>query len=67
MVLKIAGIAALLPLLAGDADFPPLRVPTETQQPMVYNDVMRGKPVRIVALKVRVESAQAAIHRARQP
>lgn len=41
-------------LIAGDNDFPELRLPEHVNEPVAYDGFMRGEPIRIIALRTRV-------------
>jgi two-component system, OmpR family, sensor histidine kinase TctE len=41
--------------IAGDADFPALRIPSAQNEPLPYEDRMRGEPVRVVSLKKMID------------
>src|SRR3569832_66307 len=40
--------------VVGDKDFPLLRSPQHSQELIAYDDVMRGEPIRIIALKTHI-------------
>jgi two-component system sensor histidine kinase TctE len=48
-------------LLAGDADFPPLRQPALARTPLAYDGAMRGEATRIVAMRAEVEGQSVEI------
>jgi len=48
-------------LLAGDADFPPLRHPPGVRAPLAYDGAMRGEATRIVAIRADVDGQRVDI------
>lgn len=48
-------------IVAGDVDFPLLIEPSAVSVPLAYDGVMRGKPVRIVSLKVTLNTEDVLI------
>ncbi|MFC5473896.1 sensor histidine kinase [Paraherbaspirillum soli] len=48
-------------LLAGDADFPALPEKEALNDPSTYDDLMRGEPIRVMALKTRIGNESISI------
>ncbi|NEX64605.1 sensor histidine kinase [Noviherbaspirillum galbum] len=48
-------------VIAGDADFPAGRFPADANQPLLYDGVMRGEPVRFVEMKADLDGVPAWI------
>ncbi|MDB5796112.1 MAG: two-component system [Paucimonas sp.] len=47
--------------LAGDADFPALGQPARLREPLAQNAVMRGLPVRMVTMRVKLQESHVLI------
>ncbi|NRR31542.1 sensor histidine kinase [Oxalobacteraceae bacterium] len=47
--------------IAGDGDLPALRQPARERQPLAYDAVVRGEPVRMVALRIDADGHSATI------
>lgn len=47
--------------IGGDRDFPPLRTPAESNEPITYDGIMRGEPVRIATLRTVIGNKQVLI------
>ena len=49
------------PIIAGDKDFPVLTMPLQVNDPLAQDGVMRGEPVRLIALNVVIGRIPVAI------
>lgn len=48
-------------VIAGDRDFPPVETPSQLNDPVAHDGIMRGEPVRIIALKATIGTLPVSI------
>ncbi len=58
---SMAGGTGAGALVAGDGDFPPLRVPPRAGATLAYDGVAKGEPVRIAVLRIARGGREAAV------